>query len=272
MAKEIRLLKADEIECRVGTINDKGFSILLYKDARVDMNILDETFGSMNWQREHKEIKGNLYCGISVWDDEKQQWITKWDCGIESIGNDGNEKKGESSDAFKRAGFNVGIGRELYTAPFIWINDNVVKNANGKLEPTKEMKNLKVAEIEYNDKKEINRLVIINKVGAVFEYGTRKYDKEIKNNVIKTEDIKKEMVDADEKQTTKSKSKKTSVSLDDAKQCLTPKGAMLGDLNKNQLTIIANNPKYDEHIRECAKIILADLEKYVIDDNGEILF
>ena len=36
----IRLLKADEIECRIAMINEKGLSLLLYKDAMVDNNIL----------------------------------------------------------------------------------------------------------------------------------------------------------------------------------------------------------------------------------------
>lgn len=132
-----RDLKESEIDCRQATFNDNGVSLLLYKDARVDMDILDETVGPNNWQRDHKELKGNIYCGISIWDSEKHQWITKWDCGKESFSE---SEKGESSDSFKRAGFNWGIGRELYTAPFIYIphQDNkgvdnyVVKEKNGK--------------------------------------------------------------------------------------------------------------------------------------------
>ena len=57
----IRLLRADEIECRIGTVSEKGLSLLLYKDARADMRILDETFGPMNWQRKHEVIGGSLY-------------------------------------------------------------------------------------------------------------------------------------------------------------------------------------------------------------------
>lgn len=74
--KEIRLLRADEIECRVGMVNEKGLSLLLYKDARADMKILDETFGSTGWQRIHELIGGNLYCRVQIWDEEKQQWWT----------------------------------------------------------------------------------------------------------------------------------------------------------------------------------------------------
>lgn len=113
-----RNLKESEIDCRQATFNDNGVSLLLYKDARVDMDILDETVGSFNWQRDHKELKNNIYCGISIWNSELKQWITKWDCGKESFSE---SEKGESSDSFKRAGFNWGIGRELYTAPFIYI-------------------------------------------------------------------------------------------------------------------------------------------------------
>ena len=128
---EFRDLKEDEIDVRVATVSEKGVTLLLYKDARVDQNILDETVGKFGWQREHKELKGNIYCGISIWDDERKQWVTKWDCGKESFTE---AEKGEASDSFKRAGFNWGIGRELYTAPFIWINakDTILENKNGK--------------------------------------------------------------------------------------------------------------------------------------------
>lgn len=113
-----RDLRANEIDVRIASVNDKGVTLLLYKDARVDQNILDETVKPMNWQRDHKELKGNIYCGISIYDGLSKQWITKWDCGKESFTE---AEKGEASDSFKRAGFNWGIGRELYTSPFIWI-------------------------------------------------------------------------------------------------------------------------------------------------------
>lgn len=100
MELKFRDLTKDEIDVRIATCNEKGVSLLLYKDARVDQNILDETVGAMDWQRDHKELKGNIYCGISIWDKDKQQWITKWDCGKESFSE---AEKGESSDSFKRA-------------------------------------------------------------------------------------------------------------------------------------------------------------------------
>lgn len=120
---KFRDLKADEIECRVQSTKDNGLVLLLYKDARVDMNILDETVGASNWQREHYECKGNLFCrvGIDVGTHEGkgERWVFKSDCGTES---NTEAQKGEASDSFKRACFNWGIGRELYTAPFIWIS------------------------------------------------------------------------------------------------------------------------------------------------------
>ena len=117
-----RKLNANEIECKISMINEKGLSLLLYKTARTDMQILDETVGAYNWQCEYQEIKGNMYCGISIYDADKKQWITKWDCGVESAF--GDKEKGEASDSFKRAGFKWGIGTELYTSPFIYIPAN----------------------------------------------------------------------------------------------------------------------------------------------------
>ena len=111
-----RDLRADEIECRVAQAKATGVSILLYKDARCDQNILDETVGEMNWMRHH--CRDNANCVVSIWDERKGQWIDKEDTGTES---NTEKEKGLASDSFKRACFNWGIGRELYTAPFIWI-------------------------------------------------------------------------------------------------------------------------------------------------------
>lgn len=114
---KFRDLKANEIEVRIATVNEKGITLLLYKDARCDMNILDETVGTTGWQRKH--TRDNANCIVSIWDDEKKQWIEKEDTGTESYTE---KEKGQASDSFKRACFNWGIGRELYTSPFIWIS------------------------------------------------------------------------------------------------------------------------------------------------------
>ena len=99
MGKDIRLLNADEIDARVATVTQKGCSLLLYKDARCDMRLLDETFGSMNWTRSHEVIDGNLYCNVSVWDEEKKIWITKQDVGTESY----TEKEKGDFNALRRS-------------------------------------------------------------------------------------------------------------------------------------------------------------------------
>ena len=165
-----RTLKAAEIDCRISTVSQKGISLLLYKDARVDQNILDETVGPMNWQRSHS--RDNANCTVSLWDDEKQQWISKEDTGTES---NTEKEKGLVSDSFKRACFNWGIGRELYTAPFIWIAvgdckvvDSGRTDKYGKPVFTCYDK-FKVSRIGYDTDRNIIDLVIVDKKGkAVF--------------------------------------------------------------------------------------------------------
>lgn len=158
----IRPLKANEIECRVQTVKENGCSLLLYKDARCDMRILDEVFGPMNWQRHHQLIGNKLFCTVSVYDSEKGQWIEKQDIGSES---NMDAEKGQSSDSFKRACFNLGIGRELYTAPFIWIpldSSEIFKQKNGNIGVKTKFK---VTEIEYTEDREIEKVVIKDNKG-----------------------------------------------------------------------------------------------------------
>ena len=155
---EIRLLRSDEIECRIGTINEKGLSLLLYKDARADMKILDETFGVFGWKRTHQSIDGNLYCTVEIWDSEKQSWIAKQDVGTVSYTE---KEKGQASDSFKRACVSVGIGRELYSAPFIWVSAQKCKiqRRNDKLICYDKFS---VSEISYSKDREITALSIVN--------------------------------------------------------------------------------------------------------------
>lgn len=169
--KEIRLLAADEVECRVATVkkDNSGCSLLLYKDARVDMRILDETFGPMNWQRHHS--RDNANCIISVWDEVKNQWIEKEDTGTES----NTEKlKGLASDSFKRAGFNWGIGRELYCTPDIWVNlsNNDFIEYQGKF---KLKTKFRVIELEFDRKtSEFVKLKIVDDKGVLrYELGKK---------------------------------------------------------------------------------------------------
>lgn len=150
--KECRDLLPTEIECRVGSVKEgKGFSLLLYKTARADMTLLDETYGVNNWQCEYYQVKNTMICAISIWDNEKKQWIKKCDGGDDDF--NAEKVKGECSDAFKRAGFRVlPSTRKLYNSPFIWINEDKDNNKFVKYE---------VSEIAYDDTSVI-KLVIIN--------------------------------------------------------------------------------------------------------------
>ena len=153
-----RRLKADEIQCRVATISENGVSILLYKDARCDMNILDETVGCDMWQCRYYECKGNLYCSVGI--KVGNEWIWKDNCGTESVTE---KEKGEASDSFKRACFTWGIGRELYTAPYIWIPSEYVEiftNSKGKKATNDKFI---VSKIEYDSHGKINGLAIWRK-------------------------------------------------------------------------------------------------------------
>lgn len=151
---QFRDLTAEEIECRVQSVKQNGLVLLLYKDARVDMNILDATVGPENWQREHYECKGNLFCRVGIniirgGSTIEEKWVWKSDCGTES---NTEAQKGEASDSFKRACFNWGIGRELYTAPFIWIKAeacNITEGKNGSK--------------QCYDKFEVEKIIIENK-------------------------------------------------------------------------------------------------------------
>ena len=170
----IRKLYASEIECRVAQCGMKGdgawCSILLYKDARVDMRILDEVYGPMNWQREHNLIGDRLYCTIKIYDPEKKEWIAKQDVGTESFTE---KEKGQASDSFKRAGFNVGIGRELYTAPKIFINLDKGEwdDKGGKVVPKI---SFDVKEIHYDGEGNISSLVIVDGKGREkFRFGSK---------------------------------------------------------------------------------------------------
>lgn len=156
-------LTAVDIECRVGTIKEKGCSLLLYKDARCDIRILDETVGALNWKREHFEAFKYLFCRVSIYDEQKEQWTWKEDTGTPS---QTEPEKGHASDSFKRACFNWGIGIELYTAPFIWIKldkNEVATNAKGKFQLTSGTKFF-VKEIKYENNR-IANLIISDKAG-----------------------------------------------------------------------------------------------------------
>ncbi len=162
----IRLLKANEIECRVATVNEKGLSLLLYKDARVDQRILDETFGIFGWKRSHQSIEGSLYCTVEIYDSKSGVWVAKQDVGTTGTAE---KEKSQASDSFKRACFNWGIGRELYTAPFIWIGAEKAKiQKRGEKYYCND--HFSVDCIGYNSDREIDCLVVVNDKGkTVYE-------------------------------------------------------------------------------------------------------
>lgn len=165
MELKFRDLKADEIEVRVAQVyNDKGITLLLYKNARVDQDILDEQVGAMNWQRHH--LRDNANCVVSIWDEDKKQWIEKEDTGTESFTE---KEKGLASDSFKRACFNWGIGRELYTSPFIWIPWNKLTNVTAKDSKYTIKDTFDVKDIEIKDKKIVALTIVNNKGDIVFE-------------------------------------------------------------------------------------------------------
>ena len=171
MKLQFRKLRADEIDCRVSQIAKNYCTLLLYKDARVDQNILDETVGCMNWQKRY--VRDNANCIVGIWDEEKNQWVEKEDTGTESFSE---AEKGLASDSFKRACFNWGIGRELYTAPSIFIlprKDIKYKNGGKEVDEFFEYKEGKyttktyfeVELISYDDLGNIKDLIIRDQKG-----------------------------------------------------------------------------------------------------------
>ena len=183
----MRKLKADEIECRVAQVSAKGCSLLLYKTARTDATILTENYGEL-WQNDFKVIDGKMYGGIGIWNKELNQWIWRWDCGVES---NTEAEKGQASDCFKRAGFKFLIGQELYKAPFIFVQCDTVKDGS-KYKLVNPYVKYSVQEIGYADNGDINKLKIVDdKKNVVFEMG--KYTAPVKEKKPKKQASEKDM-------------------------------------------------------------------------------
>lgn len=175
--KAFRLLRADEIEVRVARATEKGATLLLYKTARTDADLLDETVGPQNWQNDFKVVDGTLYGGIGIFQHQTVsrssviesygEWVWKWDAGTES---NTEAEKGRASDAFKRAGFKWGLGRELYTAPFTFVPAGRcnIKESNGRFQC---FDNFEVTGIDYDEQERISFLEISLKDKVVFSYG-----------------------------------------------------------------------------------------------------
>ena len=185
--RNIRLLKAEEIDVRVGAIYEKGITLLLYKDARVDMAILDEIYGPLNWSRKHVMFGDVMFCELAVKNTETGEWVVKMDVGSPSFAE---PIKGQASDSFKRAGVLLGIGRELYTAPFIWIEKSKVE-----IDVVKDKKTVKdhftVQTIQYDEEKRcITGLIITNqKKQVVYQYMAAAGKKNEESVIISPEQI-----------------------------------------------------------------------------------
>ena len=203
---EFRTLKAEEIDCRISQIASNYCTLLLYKDARVDQNILDETVGAMNWQKRY--LRENANCIVGIWDEDKKQWVEKEDTGTESFTE---KEKGLASDSFKRACFNWGIGRELYTAPSILIFPR--KDMGGITKPEEESKEFfqkvdgkyttktrfYVDYIDYDENKNIKDLIIRDHKGNLrFEELSDEYAKEKNKEFMKLKGLIEKNEDKDD--------------------------------------------------------------------------
>lgn len=174
MKLEFRDLRADEIELRVGNTKRKdnskpksesnpvvGFQILLYKTARVDANILDETVGAFNWQKRFYQVKNTMICSVGIKDEDTGEWVWKDDAGDDDYTTE--QVKGEASDSFKRAGFAWGLGRlNLYYSPFIWLKCDDKVN---------EFSKLYVSEVQYKEHI-ISKLIIRDRISdeVIYSY------------------------------------------------------------------------------------------------------
>ncbi len=80
--------------------------------------------GPENWHNEFRAWHGNgkkdaQICGIPIYNEQRREWITKWD-GAEDT--DIEAIKGGLSDSMKRAAVQWGIGRVLYKMDLVWVD------------------------------------------------------------------------------------------------------------------------------------------------------
>lgn len=145
------LLQPQDIEVRIGNkIKDTdNVTMLLYQDSRCTARNLDKQFGQFGWSIDYKVVGEQIYGTLSIYDESKQQWVSKSDTGDKS---NISEDKGQSSDILKRCAVRWGFGTELYTAPRIVLPNDGYGNSG-----------YKVSEINYNNNREIIHLVIVNR-------------------------------------------------------------------------------------------------------------
>lgn len=176
ISKELRKpLSIESVDFRVQSVSAKGYiTILAYKDARVDMQRLDEVVGCLNWKREH--TRDNKNCIVSIWDEDKKEWVSKEDTGSESFSE---KEKGLASDSFKRACFNWGIGVELYDYPFIFFqlypDEFDVSNNKAKTNYKFNLKKWKWV-LDIDDKSKINKLTGFDDKGRIRFDSTKNFN------------------------------------------------------------------------------------------------
>lgn len=183
LSKELsQPLSIDQVDFRVQSINKGGYAtILAYKDARVDMHRLNEVFGPGRWQRKHEFINGRLFCSVGIWIKESG-WAWVQDVGTES---NAEKEKGQASDSFKRACFNLGIGIELYDYPPIQLKLNKdeweMQKDNKGVDRPKATWELKIKEWVWYSEFEDNQITFLaarDSKGLRFKWGVMAKDKE----------------------------------------------------------------------------------------------
>lgn len=176
-------IRADQIEVRpTDTKSKKSCVLLLYIDSRSAADILNTTVGVFNWQIQYKDVAGQIYGGLSIYDEERKIWVTKEDTGEES---NIAEKKGQASDILKRCIARWGCDW-LYHTPRIRINTPEDWYYQDKLTMT-----FRVDKIEWDEQtKELLQLRIVNRNGEkVYDFTEKPSDnfvKETKENPIES--------------------------------------------------------------------------------------
>jgi hypothetical protein len=125
----------EEVEAKVQVTSkdtSKGLRgmVVFYLDSRTIQKRLDDVLGHLNWKNQYsvwhdfeandtKKMQKSQICGIAIYNDERNEWVGKFDgaecSNIEPI-------KGGLTDSFKRAACMWGIGRYLYELDGIWVD------------------------------------------------------------------------------------------------------------------------------------------------------
>lgn len=178
MCRELKFkpITADQIEVKPTDTKSKNSCVLLlYIDSRSAADILNTTVGVYNWEIKYKDVAGQIYGALSIYDEERNIWVTKEDTGEES---NISEKKGQASDILKRCIARWGCDW-LYHTPRIRINTPADYYYNDRLTMT-----FSVKEISFNEEtKECTSLVVVDRNGkVVFDMNAGSTPKESMDN------------------------------------------------------------------------------------------